>query len=84
METEEILVDFSVWQIVTRNVAERAQTFEDVVGVWVFDDVISRSFFVAEESLLVEEGGQITIDHLGMVSNSHLLNTFDIRSWFSV
>lgn len=74
MEAEEILVDFSIGQIVTRNVAESAQTFEDVVGVGILDDIISRSFFVAEKSFLVEEGGQVTIDHLGVVPHSHLFN----------
>lgn len=74
MHAEKVLVNIGVGQVVTRDVAQGAETLEDVVGVRVFDDVISRSLLITKESLLVEEGSQVAVHHLGVVPHTDLLN----------
>lgn len=75
MKTEEIFVDFGVGQVVARDVAQRAQPFENVVRVRILDDFIRNLFTVVEIAFVVVERRQVAVDHFGVVANSNLTQT---------
>ena len=72
MQTEEVFVDFGIGQVVAGDVAQRAQSLENVIRVGIFSDFVGHALLVVEETLLVVEGGQVAVDHLGVITNPNL------------
>ena len=54
------------------DVGQRADSLVDVVLVGVVDDVLGHALLVAEQALVVVEGGEVAVDHLGMVADTDL------------
>jgi len=75
VQPEKVPVHFRIGQVVPRYVGQRAQALVDVIVLWVLYDVVADGFSVREERLVVVVRGQVTVDHLGVVSHPHLYIT---------
>lgn len=72
IQTEEVAIDIRIGQIVTRDIGQRGQALIDMIVLWMIDDVIRDALLVAKQSLVVVIGVQIAVDHLGMITHTHL------------
>jgi len=79
VQPEEVSVHVRIGQVVSRYVGQRAQALVDVIVLWVLYDVVADGLPVCEERLVVVVRGQITVDHLGVVSYPHLQHTPSCR-----
>lgn len=75
VQPEKVPVHVWIGQIVSRYIGQRAQALVDVIVLRVLYDVVANGLPVCEERLVVVVRSQITVDHLGMVSHSHLQHT---------
>lgn len=53
-------------------------TFVDVIFAGVFDDVLRNFLFISKYSLVVFESCQITVDHLGVIPHTDLVEKYSI------
>ena len=84
-DREEVLVDLRVGQVVAGDVGDPADALVDVVLVRVGDHVLGQLFLVAEERLLVEEGGHVAVHHARVVTHPHLpVEGSVVRRWAGV
>lgn len=84
VQAEEVAIDFRIGQIVARDVRQGGQAGVDVVVLRVFDDVVRHLLSVAEEGLVVVVGGQVAVDHFGVISHTDLTEQSEVFIYLSV
>ena len=70
VNVEEVSVGVWIREIIARDVGQGGEALVDVILARVVDDVGSHLLLVSKHPLVVQEGCEVAVDHLGVVPHS--------------